>query len=490
MKTEKPTTLLSGLEKLVQDHCDHVVSVNGALLATDLRALVARYKEQPAPSKLSAIDEYLMQNWLVIIHDNDLSIGDRLQRLSSQINSLLDGEPADKYRPHQPRILQQDAHLEDDAIIAVARQYFREGANESPEALKALCRAVRHCARIAEPASSLPIDMILHCPSCGMQHVDAPDTSPDHAVCDRMCDCAAGHCDASPVAWTNPPHRSHLCHGCGHIWRPADVPTNGVAAITTQGKNDYPSTALRAQPSTHDAGVTPCCGGFSICQRACTPRGEFIANNARKDTPNFERMFMAACEDLGAISEELGLDPHDGGAEPIIEAIAALKQSLAQPDFDIQIGEGGSACMSLVQPVQEPFAWYKRSITGGIVFWIGSSDPGETSEPGKYKPLFESATQQPAQAAVPEGWQPIESAPKNGNEIIVFHPIAGVCAAFCPGDGFAWHCMDGQNTVIGAKSKTSIPRMTSFIKPPTHWMPLPAAPIVLQSTKGESDEQG
>src|SRR5574340_600312 len=23
--------------------------------------------------------------------------------------------------------------------------------------------------------------------------------------------------------WDNPPHRSHLCHGCGHIWRPADV---------------------------------------------------------------------------------------------------------------------------------------------------------------------------------------------------------------------------------------------------------------------------
>ncbi|TBR76167.1 MAG: hypothetical protein EPN64_09160 [Burkholderiaceae bacterium] len=39
-------------------------------------------------------------------------------------------------------------------------------------------------------------------------------------------------------------HRSHLCvpaaGGCGHIWRPADVPTNGVIAVTTKGLNDSP----------------------------------------------------------------------------------------------------------------------------------------------------------------------------------------------------------------------------------------------------------
>lgn len=73
-------------------------------------------------------------------------------------------------------------------------------------------------------------------------------------------------------------------------------------------------------------------------------------------------------------------------------------------------------------------------------------------------------------------WQPIETAPKDGTEVIVYHPEAGVCAAFCPTEGFAWHCMDGQNTVIGRKSGRSIPSMTSFINPPTHWMPLPAPP--------------
>jgi hypothetical protein len=75
-----------------------------------------------------------------------------------------------------------------------------------------------------------PIDMVLHCPACGEQHVDAPEDAegqqhPDYPVIEP---------------WTNPPHRSHLCHGCGHIWRPADVPTNGVVATKTRGKNDSP----------------------------------------------------------------------------------------------------------------------------------------------------------------------------------------------------------------------------------------------------------
>ena len=45
----------------------------------------------------------------------------------------------------------------------------------------------------------------------------------------------------------------------------------------------------------------------------------------------YKRMFEAACIGLGLINEALGLDPDDGGAEPILEAIAALKAVIAQP---------------------------------------------------------------------------------------------------------------------------------------------------------------
>lgn len=71
-----------------------------------------------------------------------------------------------------------------------------------------------------------PIDMVLYCPACGLQHVDGVET-PNFDDDERQ-------------VWMNPPHRSHLCHGCGHVWRPADVPTNGVAAIKTRGANDSP----------------------------------------------------------------------------------------------------------------------------------------------------------------------------------------------------------------------------------------------------------
>jgi hypothetical protein len=85
-----------------------------------------------------------------------------------------------------------------------------------------------------------PIDMILHCPNCGEQHIDAPKV---YQCQHPTCGCAMTDgppCQAEHNSWENPPHRSHLCHACGHIWRPADVPTNGVAEIKTKGTNDSP----------------------------------------------------------------------------------------------------------------------------------------------------------------------------------------------------------------------------------------------------------
>lgn len=89
------------------------------------------------------------------------------------------------------------------------------------------------------PAPAEPIDMVLHCPKCGLQHIDEPEP--------ELGPNFDGSGDA--LLWPNPPHRSHLCHGCGHIWRPADVPTNGVKAVKTKGKADSPIAApAPAQP--------------------------------------------------------------------------------------------------------------------------------------------------------------------------------------------------------------------------------------------------
>lgn len=86
--------------------------------------------------------------------------------------------------------------------------------------------------KYAQGAYLKPIDMVLYCPNCGLQHVDAPETCPDEG-CPHY-----GTPHSHPSDWLNPPHRSHLCHECGCIWRPADVPTNGVERLQTTGKAD------------------------------------------------------------------------------------------------------------------------------------------------------------------------------------------------------------------------------------------------------------
>lgn len=97
------------------------------------------------------------------------------------------------------------------------------GLGEGPYCYEPKCKATEEqrtlysklrCLRLElNDIKRRPIPMVLTCPNCRTQHVDAPD-----------------HAGA--------PHRSHLCHCCGTIWRPADVPTVGVASIETCGKAD------------------------------------------------------------------------------------------------------------------------------------------------------------------------------------------------------------------------------------------------------------
>lgn len=84
-------------------------------------------------------------------------------------------------------------------------------------------------------ASEAPIDMLLYCPHCAEQHVDLPQPEKGR---------------------DNPPHRSHECQACGWVWRPADVPTNGVAAIQTKGKIDKSARPKRLFESSENEAPT------------------------------------------------------------------------------------------------------------------------------------------------------------------------------------------------------------------------------------------
>ncbi|WP_186163383.1 hypothetical protein [Burkholderia gladioli] len=84
-------------------------------------------------------------------------------------------------------------------------------------------------------SGAAPIPMLLFCPQCGTQHIDAPENEPGQLISGGP---NAGRAVSPKVTWSNPPHRSHLCHACSCIWRPADVATVGVDAIETRGKAD------------------------------------------------------------------------------------------------------------------------------------------------------------------------------------------------------------------------------------------------------------
>ncbi|HEF4774343.1 hypothetical protein KTE58_11625 [Burkholderia multivorans] len=107
------------------------------------------------------------------------------------------------------------------------------------------------------------------------------------------------------------------------------------------------------------------------------------------------RMFHAACYDLGLINEALGLDPDDGGAEPILDAIAELRAQIASAQTD------------------EPVAWAVYNGWSRICFYMTEEDARDHAQKAQKNhdlsgslaafrvvPLY--AAPQPARAATPD----------------------------------------------------------------------------------------
>lgn len=71
---------------------------------------------------------------------------------------------------------------------------------------------------------------------------------------------------------------------------------------------------------------------------------------------------------------------------------------------------------------------------------------------------------------VGEGWRPIETAPKDGADIIVFISSAPISNRF----GCAQWCAKSHAWLGGRLKETGEDLEISF--PPTHWMPMPESP--------------
>jgi len=111
----------------------------------------------------------------------------------------------------------------------------------APEQAVDLLSALSRTGPAERPAP--PVDMVLHCPACRMQHIDRDNSQElriEAAQRGFICGSADWEAFIEQRKWTNPPHRSHLCAGCKHVWRPSDVATNGVAAVASAGKHDSP----------------------------------------------------------------------------------------------------------------------------------------------------------------------------------------------------------------------------------------------------------
>lgn len=185
-----------------------------------------------------------------------------------------------------------------------------------------------------EKSQNTPIPMVLHCPQCGTQHIDAPDP-------------ASG--------WDNPPHRSHLCNTCGTIWRPADVPTSGVKAISSRGHSDtWPSS---------ENGIDPAAFSFRAHlarQRAWSER-TFGPGDRTQGTINHIRKELREIEaEPGDLTEwiDVVLLALDGAwrsganTDEIIEALAAKQaknESRTWPDW--RTVEPGKAIEHIREPV-------------------------------------------------------------------------------------------------------------------------------------------
>lgn len=81
----------------------------------------------------------------------------------------------------------------------------------------------------------------------------------------------------------------------------------------------------------------------------------------------YKRMFEAACSALGRIGEALGVDPNEGGDEPILAAIEELKAAptQAQPVKPLTDEELDAIWMQEI-PIEATGTTWRRSIARAI----------------------------------------------------------------------------------------------------------------------------
>lgn len=136
----------------------------------------------------------------------------------------------------------------------------------------------------------------------------------------------------------------------------------------------------------------------------------------------------------------------------------------------VQIDEAIAIVRGMMQA--EPVAWICEKTSRGLQRTLEFWEP-EAHATAKITPLYAAPV---APQAVP-AWLPIESAPKDGRDILVYFKTAGIRqVSWCDSDGdpkgeyAIWHVDDNKHGPYPLRGYCSGDE--------THWMPLPAAPAV------------
>ena len=217
--------------------------------------------------------------------------------------------------------------LTDDELTVIYRKANGEDVGKAqPLTTQRIFRAMRAVAIEAagRVQQAEPVDVVLFCPSCGKQHVDKPEGQfyPGHTANESVAQ------NNAFGLWDNPPHRSHLCHVCGCVWRPADVPTNGVEAVKTKGKAD---TWIGGAPFAAPAESAP---APTVAEPMRTHVEEFATKSGwnRSDGEGAFEFIQRKCYHQGwqdGRREALG-DVH----RDTPEVAAPTAQEASKPDYD------------------------------------------------------------------------------------------------------------------------------------------------------------
>ena len=82
-------------------------------------------------------------------------------------------------------------------------------------------------------------------------------------------------------------------------------------------------------------------------------------------------------------------------------------------------------------------------------------------------------------------WQPIETAPKDGTEVLLFGEFDNMAVAEWDHGDEAWVFAVTDVEIPGAPKGTMF---CSYFRDPTHWMPLPVPPDVEKWLKTDSED--